>query len=73
MFFQWFRTFSFHHNDYLAFIVHKNWDIVQVLQSIQTDMPNFHFTELGSNLANQPQNNTHNVYNMQKEYVIQFY
>ena len=36
-------------------------------------MPTFRFTELGSNLANPLYNNIHYAYNMQKEYVIQFY
>ena len=42
-------------------------------KTIQTDVPKFRFTELGSNLANPLENNIHYVYNMQKEYVIQSY
>ena len=42
-------------------------------KTIQTDVPKFRFTELGSNMANPLLNNIHYVYNMQKEYTIQFY
>ena len=42
-------------------------------KTIQTDVPKFRFTDVGSNLANPLLNNLHYVYNMQKEYVIQFY
>ena len=42
-------------------------------KTIQTDVQKFRFTERGSNLANPLLNNIHYVYNMQKEYGIQFY
>ena len=69
MIFRRFRTLSLHH-DYVASIVPESWDVMQVVQTIQTDLPKIRFTELGLYLANPFQNNLHNVYNMQKEHVF---
>ena len=44
MIFRFFSTFSLHHNDYLAPIEPKDRDIVQVVQTIQTDVLNFRFS-----------------------------
>ena len=38
-FFRMLRTFSLHYNHYLASIVLKIWDIVQDVQTIQSDQP----------------------------------
>ena len=71
--FRYIKTFSLRHNDHLTSIVPESRCIVQVVQIIQTDEPKFRFAELGSNLANPPQNNKHNVYSLQKEYVTKFH
>ena len=49
------------------------WDIVQVMQFRQIDLPTFRFIELGSNSAILVTNNMHNIYKCQKEYVPAFY
>ena len=48
-------------------------DIVKVMQFLQIDLPNFRFTELGSKSAIQLNNNMHNFYKCQKEYVPVFH
>ena len=45
---------------------------MKVVQTIETDVPTFRFTERGSNLGNPLLNNIYIDYNMQKEYLIQF-
>ena len=56
-----------------TFILSGSRDIVQVVQTIQIDLPTFRFTEPGSNLAFVPQNIVSNVDKMQKGHVIAFY
>ena len=53
--------------------MHIRWDIVQVMQFRQIELPKFRFIELGSNSAILQTNNMHNIYKCQKEYVPAFY
>ena len=71
--FRWFRTFSFYHNDNLASIVPKSWDIAQVMQNHLNWRAEVSLHWTWYNFANPLLNNIHYVYNMQKEYVIQFF
>ena len=73
VFFCCFRRFSFSHADYLTFIVPKHWSIVQVVTTIQTDVPTFGTAGFGSNSANPSKNNIHNVKNFPEEYVVKLY
>ena len=54
-------------------IVPERWDIVQVMQFLQIDLPKFRFAELGSKSAIQINNNMHNVYMCPKDYVSEFH
>ena len=68
-----FGIFPFHQIDYFTYISPEMWDIVQVMQFRQIDLPKFRFIELGSNSAIRLTNNMHNIYKYQKEYVPAFY
>ena len=59
--------------DYFTCIVPERWDIVQVMQFLQIDLPKFRFTELGSKSAIQLCNKMHNFYQCQKAYVPVFH
>ena len=49
------------------------WDIVQVVQFLQIDLLKFRFTELGLKSAVKLNNNMHNFYKCQKDYVPVFH
>ena len=68
-----FGILSFHCIDYFTCIVPERWDIVQVMQFLQIDLPKFRFTELGSKLAIQFNNNMHNFNKCQNDYVPVFH
>ena len=70
MIFLCFGMFSFHCIDYFICIVPERWDIVEVKQFLQIDLPKFRFTELGAKLPIQLNNNMHNFY---KDYVPVFH
>ena len=57
-----FEIFSLYCIDYLTCIVPERWDIVQVMQFLQIDLPKFRFAELGSKSAVQLNNNMHDFY-----------
>ena len=65
--------FSFLSIDYLTCIVPERWDIVQVIQFLEIDLPKFRFSELGSKSAIKLNNNMHNFYKCQKDYVHAFH
>ena len=59
---------------FVTFILSGNRDISQVVvQTVQIDLPQFRFTEQGSNLAFELKNIAHNFYKLQKGHVIAFY
>ena len=59
--------------DFSNFITPGSRTIVQVVQTVQTDLQKFCFTKHGSNLAFFLKNIAHNFYKMQKSHVIKFY
>ena len=72
LFFGVFEHFCLHFIDPLTIIVTKSWGIVQIVQTIQTEIPKFRFTELGSNLANSLQINIHNFKHCKNNMLLSF-
>ena len=54
---------------FLTCIVPERWDNVQVMQFLEIDQSKFRFTEFGSKSAFRLNNNMHNFYKCQKDYV----
>ena len=73
MIFLCFGIFPFDRTRFFTFIIPGSRDIMQVVQTVQIDLPKFRFTTPCSNVAFVLYNIVQNFYKMQKGHVIAFY